>query len=161
MYLLILLLPLVGSLFTGMLGRFLGFRGAALITTTCVFFSSILSYIAFYEVALSGSNCSIELAPWFASEMFDASWGFYFDSLTVVMLIVITSISTLVHLYSISYMGEDPHLPRFMCYLSIFTFFMLMLVTADNFLQMFFGWEGVGLSFLFTNQFLVYSITSI
>lgn len=152
MYLLILLLPLIGSLFTGMLGRFLGFRGAALITTTCVLFSSILSYIAFYEVALSGSNCSIDLGPWFFSEMFDASWGLYFDSLTVVMLIVITTISTLVHLYSISYMGEDPHLPRFMCYLSIFTFFMLMLVTADNFLQMFFGWEGVGLaSYLLIN----------
>ena len=152
MYLLILLLPLIGSLFTGMLGGFLGFRGAALITTTCVLFSSIFSYIAFYEVALSGSNCSIDLGPWFFSEMFDASWGLYFDSLTVVMLIVITTISTLVHLYSISYMGEDPHLPRFMCYLSIFTFFMLMLVTADNFLQMFFGWEGVGLaSYLLIN----------
>ena len=152
MYLLILLLPLIGSLFTGFFGRFLGFRGAALITTTCVLFSSILSYIAFYEVALSGCTCSIELGPWFISEMFDASWGLYFDSLTVVMLIVITTISTLVHVYSISYMGEDPHLPRFMCYLSIFTFFMLMLVTADNFLQMFFGWEGVGLaSYLLIN----------
>ena len=128
------------------------FRGAAIDYYSCVLFSSILSYIAFYEVALSGSNCSIDLAPWFFSEMFDATWGFYFDSLTVVMLIVVTSISTLVHLYSISYMGEDPHLPRFMCYLSIFTFFMLMLVTADNFLQMFFGWEGVGLaSYLLIN----------
>ena len=78
--------------------------------------------------------------------MFDASWGFYFDSLTVVMLIVVTFVSTLVHIYSISYMSGDPHIPRFMCYLSIFTFFMLMLVTADNFIQMFFGWEGVGLA---------------
>ena len=152
MYLLIITLPLVASVFTGFLGRWVGFRGAVLITTSCVFLSSMLSVIAFYEVALSGTPCSIQLAPWFASEMFDASWGFYFDSLTVVMLIVITSISTLVHIYSISYMSQDPHLPRFMCYLSIFTFFMLMLVTADNFLQMFFGWEGVGLaSYLLIN----------
>ena len=152
MYLLIIFLPFLASVFAGLLGRFLGFRGAALITTSSVFFSAILSIIAFYEVALSGSHCTIELSPWFFSEMFDASWGFYFDSLTVVMLIVVTSISTLVHLYSISYMGQDPHLPRFMSYLSIFTFFMLMLVTADNFLQMFFGWEVVGLaSYLLIN----------
>jgi proton-translocating NADH-quinone oxidoreductase chain L len=152
MYLLIITLPLLGSLFSGFLGRFIGFRGAALLTTSCVCLTAFLSVVAFYEVALSGSPCSIQLAPWFVSEMFDAYWGFYFDSLTVVMLIVITSISTLVHVYSISYMGHDPHLPRFMCYLSIFTFFMLMLVTADNFLQMFFGWDGVGLaSYLLIN----------
>ena len=146
MYLLIVLLPLLGSIAAGFFGRFLGFRGAAIITTICVLTSSFLSCIAFYEVALSGSPCYIKLSPWFFSEMFDASWGFYFDSLTVVMLVVITFVSTLVHIYSISYMSEDPHIPRFMCLLSVFTFFMLMLVTADNFIQMFFGWEGVGLS---------------
>ena len=152
MYLLLIFLPLLASFFAGIFGRFLGFRGAAFITTGCVFISSFLSFLAFYEVALLGSPCSIEYSPWFFSEMFDASWGFYFDSLTVVMLIVVTSVSTLVHVYSISYMGQDPHLPRFMSYLSIFTFFMLMLVTADNFLQMFFGWEGVGLaSYLLIN----------
>ena len=146
MYLLIVLLPLLGSIAAGLFGRFLGFRGAAIITVSCVLASSFLSCIAFYEVALSGSPCYLKLAPWFFSEMFDASWGFYFDSLTVVMLIVVTFVSTLVHIYSISYMSGDPHIPRFMCYLSIFTFFMLMLVTADNFIQMFFGWEGVGLA---------------
>ena len=146
MYLLIVLLPLLGSIAAGFFGRFLGFRGAAIITISCVLASSFLSCIAFYEVALSGSPCYLKLAPWFFSEMFDASWGFYFDSLTVVMLIVVTFVSTLVHIYSISYMSGDPHIPRFMCYLSIFTFFMLMLVTADNFIQMFFGWEGVGLA---------------
>lgn len=152
MYLLIIALPLLGSIFAGFFGRFLGFRGAAVITIGCVSLSAILSMLAFYEVALSGSPCSIQLAPWFISELFSANWGFYFDSLTVVMLFVITSISTLVHIYSLSYMEHDPHLPRFMCYLSIFTFFMLMLVTADNFLQMFFGWEGVGLaSYLLIN----------
>ena len=152
MYLLIVVLPFLGFLFAGGFGRFLGFRGSALLTTTCVSLSAFLSCIAFYEVALSGSPCYIKLAPWIYSEMFDASWGFLFDSLTVVMLVVVTFVSSLVHLYSISYMSEDPHLPRFMSYLSIFTFFMLMLVTGDNFLQMFFGWEGVGLaSYLLIN----------
>lgn len=152
MYLLVLLLPLLASISAGLFGRFLGYRGAALVTTSSIFLCFVISCVCFYEVALSGVTCSIEFMPWFFSEMFDASWGFYFDSLTVVMLLVITSISSLVHLYSISYMEADPHLPRFMSYLSIFTFFMLMLVTADNFLQMFFGWEGVGLaSYLLIN----------
>lgn len=152
MYLLLVFLPLLGTLLAGGFGRFLGFRGGALITTSCVAISFLCSIIAFYEVGLSGSTCFVKFTPWFWSEMFDSSWGFYFDTLTVVMLIVITSVSTLVHVYSISYMSEDPHLPRFMSYLSIFTFFMLTLVTADNFVQMFFGWEGVGLaSYLLIN----------
>lgn len=152
MYLSLIFYPLLGSLLAGLFGRFLGFRGAALVTTSCVFLSFLMSCIAFYEVALSGSGCYIKYSNWFVCEMFDSSWGFYFDTLTVVMLVVVTSVSTLVHLYSISYMSGDPHLPRFMSDLSIFTFFMLCLVTADNFLQMFFGWEGVGLaSYLLIN----------
>jgi NADH-ubiquinone oxidoreductase chain 5 len=152
MYLLIVVLPLLGSLVAGVFGRFLGSRGAALVTTTCVSISSGLCFIAFYEVALGASACYIKFAPWIFSEMFDASWGFLFDTLTVVMLIVVTFVSSLVHIYSISYMSEDPFLPRFMCYLSIFTFFMLMLVTGDNLIQMFLGWEGVGLaSYLLIN----------
>lgn len=146
MYLLIVLLPLLASLTAGIFGRFLGFKGAAIITTSCVLISALLSTVVFYEVALSGSCCYIKLAPWFFSEMFDAWWGFYFDSITAVMLVVVTFVSSLVHIYSISYMSGDAHVPRFMCYLSIFTFFMLMLITADNFIQMFFGWEGVGLA---------------
>lgn len=152
MYLLIVFLPLIGTLLGGGIGRFIGFRGSACITTTLVATSFLLSLVAFYEVGLSGSIVTLKLSPWFCTEMFDSSWGFYFDSLTVVMLIVVTSVSTLVHLYSISYMDGDPHLPRFMSYLSIFTFFMLSLVTADNFIQMFFGWEGVGVaSYLLIN----------
>jgi NADH-ubiquinone oxidoreductase chain 5 len=152
MYLLIITLPLLGSAVSGLFGRLLGYRGAAVVTTTCVLFASILSLMAFYEVALSATPCYINIAPWFWSEMFDASWGLLFDSLTVVMLVVVTFVSTLVHLYSISYMSHDPHGPRFMCYLSIFTFFMLMLVTGDNLIQLFLGWEGVGLaSYLLIN----------
>uniref|UniRef100_A0AAU7YU94 NADH-ubiquinone oxidoreductase chain 5 n=1 Tax=Pelargonium sp. FB-2021b TaxID=2898234 RepID=A0AAU7YU94_9ROSI len=146
MYLLIVLLPLLGSSAIGLFGRFLGAEGSAILSTICVSLSAILSFFAFYEVALVSSACYLKLAPWISSEMFDASWGFFFDSLTVVMLVVVTFISSLVHLYSISYMSEDPHSSRFMSYLSLFTFFMLMLVTGDNFLQLFLGWEGVGLS---------------
>ena len=146
MYSLIILLPLMASLVAGIFGRYLGYRGAAFITTASVFLSTLFSIVAFYEVALSGCTISLEYHHWFPQEMFDPHWGFYFDTLTVVMLLVVNIVSTLVHLYSISYMWQDPHLPRFMCYLSCFTYFMLMLVTADNFLQMFFGWEGVGVS---------------
>nr|QYA18255.1 NADH dehydrogenase subunit 5 [Tetragonia tetragonoides] len=146
MYLLIVFLPLLGSSVAGFFGRFLGSEGTAIVTTTCVSFSSIFSLIAFYEVAPGASACYLRIAPWISSEMFDASWGFFGDRPTVVMLIVVTFISSLVHLYSISYMSEDPHSPRFMCYLSILTFFMPMLVTGDNSLQLFLGWEGVGLA---------------
>jgi NADH-ubiquinone oxidoreductase chain 5 len=145
MYLNIVFLPLFGSLSAGLFGRFLGSRGAGFLTTTCLILSLILSFFAFYEVGLSGSPCYIKLLPWIDSEMFYADWGFMFDSLTVIMLIVVTFVSSVVHVYSTEYMGHDPHLPRFMSYLSLFTFFMLILVTADNFIQMFVGWEGVGL----------------
>ena len=152
MYLLIVLFPLFGSIFAGIFGRFLGSRGAACVSTSCVLLSTLCSCVAFYECGLCGSTLSLEYSSWFSSEMFDASWGFYFDSLTVVMLLVVNIVSTGVHVYSISYMWGDAHIPRFMSYLSIFTFFMLMLVSADNFLQLFFGWEGVGLaSYLLIN----------
>ena len=152
MYLLLVFLPFLGSCAAGLFGFLIGSRGAVLVTTGSVLGSAILSGIVFYEVALCGSPVSVPLSTWFGSEFFDASWGFYFDTLTSVMIVVITWVSTLVHLYSISYMEHDPHLPRFMSYLSLFTFCMLMLVTADNFLQLFFGWEGVGLaSYLLIN----------
>jgi NADH-ubiquinone oxidoreductase chain 5 len=114
--------------------------------------SFFLSIVSFFEVGLSRCPVYIRLSPWVDCEMFDASWGFMFDSLTVTMCFVVTSISFLVHIYSTGYMSHDPHQPRFMSYLSLFTFFMLMLVTSDNFLQLFFGWEGVGLcSYLLIN----------
>lgn len=146
MYLSIVFLPLVGSFLAGFLGRYLGRKGSALVTTGSVSTSALLSFVAFYEVALCATPCHLQLFSWFDSGLLNVHWGFLFDSLTVVMLIVVTFVSAMVHLYSIEYMSHDPHLPRFMSYLSLFTFFMLMLITGDNFLQMFLGWEGVGLS---------------
>lgn len=152
MYGCLVLFPLLGSIAAGMFGRYLGYRGAVLISSGCVILSAMCSVVAFYEVALSGSPCYVRIASWMSCEMFDAYWGLMFDSLTVVMCVVVTFVSSLVHVYSISYMWHDAHLPRFMSYLSIFTFFMLMLVTADNLIQMFLGWEGVGLaSYLLIN----------
>ena len=152
MYLLILLLPLLGSLLTGFLGRFLGRYGSEVLSTLCVFISLVLSILAFYEIGLLNTNCYLTLASWVGSGIFLVSWSFLFDSLTCIMLLVVTSISTLVHFYSIKYMENDPHCPRFMSYLQIFTFFMLLLVTSDNLIQMFVGWEGVGItSYLLVN----------
>jgi proton-translocating NADH-quinone oxidoreductase chain L len=152
MYLTLIFLPLFGSIAAGFFGFFLGPFGAGFITILFLGLCLLLSFVVFYEVALAGSPCFIKLAPWFDSELFSFAWGFQFDSLTAVMLIVVTFISFLVHLYSTEYMAHDPHLPRFMSYLSLFTFFMLILVTADNFVQMFVGWEGVGLcSYLLIN----------
>jgi NADH-ubiquinone oxidoreductase chain 5 len=146
MYLLILALPLTATFITLLFGRFLGGAGATRLTVTTTAIAALLSLFAFYEVALCQSPTVLRLAPWRTTDSFTLSWGFLFDSLTVVRLVVVTSISTLVHLYSTSYRSEDPHLPRFRAYLSLFTFFRLVLVTADNFLQRFVGWEGVGLA---------------
>nr|AMN87282.1 NADH dehydrogenase subunit 5 [Pyropia endiviifolia] len=152
MYLLIVALPLVGTLVTGLGGRWLGRKGANLFSTMCVVLCCCFSLIAFFEVGLCGVPCYLSLSPWISSGALKISWGFLFDSLTTTMLVVITSISSLVHLYSIQYMEYDPHCPRFMSFLEIFTFFMIVLVTADNFVQMFLGWEGVGLaSYLLIN----------
>nr|QNM39653.1 NADH dehydrogenase subunit 5 [Gelidiella fanii] len=152
MYIIVIILPLVGSLISGFGGRWLGRYGTSILSTTFVGVSFFLAILIFYETGLCGTTCYISLTSWINAETLSVKWGFLFDSLTGVMLVVITSISTLVHLYSISYMESDPHSPRFMAYLEIFTFFMLILVTADNMLQMFLGWEGVGLaSYLLIN----------
>nr|UDP55425.1 NADH dehydrogenase subunit 5 [Schizostauron trachyderma] len=152
MYLLLVFLSIIGSCFAGLFGRHLGSWGSAIITTSCLFFSFLISLFAFYEVALVGCFVYIKLTTWISSEVLNIDWGFMFDSLTVSMCVVVTFISFLVHLYSTEYMSHDPHLSRFMSYLSLFTFFMLILVTSDNFVQMFVGWEGVGLcSYLLIN----------
>ena len=145
MLFLIVFLPLIGFFSGSLFGRFLGF-GVCILTTSNIFFCLILSLFLFYDILANEIVYKIILGSWIFSDSISINWSFCFDSLTSVMLIVVTFISTLVHLYSIEYMRHDPHLQRFMSYLSLFTFFMLILITANNFLQMFVGWEGVGLS---------------
>lgn len=152
MYLLLIFLSVIGSCFAGLFGRYLGSWGSSIITTTCLFISFLISTFVFFEVALTGCCVYIKLATWVDSDALNVDWGFMFDSLTASMCVIVTFVSFLVHLYSTEYMAADPHLSRFMSYLSLFTFFMLILVTADNFVQMFVGWEGVGLcSYLLIN----------
>lgn len=146
MYLLVIFFPLFGYIISSLFGRFFSTKGVILITTSCLFFSWLCALFIFYEVALLNSVCIIKLGSWIDVGILNVSWGFLFDALTSMMLLIVTLISFLVHVYSISYMEKDPHLSRFMTYLSLFTVFMLFLVTADNFIQMFLGWEGVGLS---------------
>src|SRR5471030_838848 len=146
MYAAIVFLPLLGSVITGLLGRAIGARASELVTTGLLFVSAVLSVIAFNDVALQGHNYIIPILPWIHSGAFAVDWTVRIDSITAVMLVVVTGVSSLVHLYSIGYMEDDPHQPRFFSFLSLFTFAMLMLVTANNFLQLFFGWEGVGLA---------------
>lgn len=152
MYLVVVILPLLSSILAGFFGRFLGSKGAGIITTSSVGAAAAISIVCATEVGFSGSSCFIKLGPWLDIGLLDIEWGFLFDSVTVMMLTTVTIVSTLVHLYSTSYMADDPHQPRFMSYLSLFTFFMLILITGDNFIQMFLGWEGVGLcSYLLIN----------
>jgi NADH-ubiquinone oxidoreductase chain 5 len=145
MNILIILLPFIGFIGASTFGRLLGV-GACYLTVFNIFLSFCFSCILGFKILTSNYCYTLVLYPWIYSDILQINWGFQFDSLTFVMLFVITSISTLVHLYSLEYMEQDPHLIRFMSYLSLFTFFMLILVTANNFVQMFVGWEGVGLS---------------
>jgi proton-translocating NADH-quinone oxidoreductase chain L len=151
MLLLIVILPLLGFLSGSFFGRYLC-KNVCFTTTGSTFVSLLLSFNVLYKVLSSGVSYKINAMSWIVVDTLNIDWSFCFDSLTAIMLIVVTFISTLVHLYSIEYMENDPHLPRFMSYLSLFTFFMLILITANNFLQMFVGWEGVGLcSYLLIN----------
>ena len=145
-------LPLLAAFIAGFFGRLIGDRGSQIVTAGAVLVSALLSIVLFIDVALHGHTRTIELFTWIDSGTFEVSWALKFDTLTAVMLIVVNGVSSMVHVYSIGYMSHDHHKPRFMAYLSLFTFFMLMLVTADNFVQMYFGWEGVGLaSYLLIN----------
>lgn len=146
MYLTLIFLPMLGSIVAGMFGRKVGVTGAQFITVTSIITCAVLSLTAFYEVGLCNSPVSINLCTWIDSEIIDVSWGFMFDSLTVSILLAVVLVSTLVHIFSIDYMSADPHNQRFFSYLSIFTFFMLILVTGDNYLIIFVGWEGIGIS---------------
>ena len=145
-YAAIVFLPILGSAIAGLFGRVIGARPSEIVSTGMLFASLALSLVAFNDVALEGHKYIIPVLPWIHSGAFAADWTVRIDTITAVMLVVVTGVSSLVHLYSIGYMAEDPHRPRFFSFLSLFTFAMLMLVTANNFLQLFFGWEGVGLA---------------
>lgn len=145
MYLAIIIFPLIGSIASGFFGRKVGIRGSQLITCSCVIITTILAIVAFIEVGLNNNPVTIDLISWIDVGSLNIYWGFYFDSLTVSMLIPVLIVSSLVHVYSIGYMSHDPHNQRFFSYLSLFTFMMIILVTGNNFLLMFVGWEGVGI----------------
>ena len=142
---LIIFLPLIGSIISGFFGKFLGSRNSEILTSLFVSISSILSFLIFYKVFNENYINNLDIFTWINSGTFNVNWSIKIDALSSVMLVVVTLVSSIVHIYSIGYMSHDPHKQRFMSYLSLFTFSMLMLVTSDNFLQLFFGWEGVGL----------------
>ena len=140
----IIFLPLIGSLL-GYLGKKITKYFSEIITSFFVCISAILSIIVFWQGINDNIYGNYKIIEWITSGSFSANWSINIDPLSAVMLVVVTFVSALVHIYSIGYMSHDPHKPRFMSYLSLFTFSMLVLVVSDNFLQLFFGWEGVGL----------------
>jgi NADH-quinone oxidoreductase subunit L len=142
---LIIFLPLIGSIISGFFGKFLGSRNSEILTSLFVSISAIFSFLIFYKVFNESYTNNLNILTWINSGTFNVNWSINIDALSSVMLVVVTLVSSIVHIYSIGYMSHDPHKQRFMSYLSLFTFSMLMLVTSDNFLQLFFGWEGVGL----------------
>ncbi len=142
----VVFLPLLGAVIAGLFGRVIGDRLAQLVTCTLLVAAAIVAWWLFYDIALMGNARTVEIGTWIQVGGFDLDWALRMDQLTAVMLIVVTTVSAVVHVYSVGYMHHDSSIPRFFSYLSLFTFFMLMLVTADNFIQMFLGWEGVGLA---------------
>jgi NADH-quinone oxidoreductase subunit L len=146
MYQAIVFLPLLGFVIAGCFGPLIGSRACEIVTTAFVLLGALLSWIGFFQVGVGHQGAHIDLTPWIISGGLRADWALRIDTLTAVMLVVVNTVSGLVHLYSVGYMAEDPCKPRFFAYLSLFTFAMLTLVTADNLVQMFFGWEGVGLA---------------
>jgi NADH-quinone oxidoreductase subunit L len=145
MYAAAVLLPLLGAMIAGLFCLWINDRAAQAVTCLCMAAAALISIVIFYQVGIVGQSRTVELYTWVASGSFDASWSLRYDTLSAVMVMTVNVVSTMIHIYSIGYMDGDRSVPRFMAYLSLFTFFMLALVTADNFVQMFFGWEGVGL----------------
>jgi len=147
MYAAAIFLPLVGAIVAGLFGRRIGDRGAMWVTCGLMVISGILSIPILYLTALAEEprSVAVPVLAWIQSGGFEANWVLRFDPLSAVMVFVVSVVSAIIHVYSVGYMAHDPGKPRFFAYLSLFTFSMLMLVTADNFVQLFFGWEGVGL----------------
>ena len=147
MYHAIVFLPLIGALIAGFGGRAIGAKASEYVTTLFLIVAALLSWVAFFTIAMGdGETVRVPIMRWIDSGALNVEWALRIDTLTAVMLVVVNTVSCLVHVYSIGYMHHDPHRPRFFAYLSFFTFAMLMLVTSDNLLQMFFGWEGVGVA---------------
>ena len=142
----IVFLPLIGAIIAGFFGRIIGDKGSSILTSGLLTLSGIFSWMLFFDIIYGAGPRSIELFTWIDVGDFEFSWALKMDQLTAVMLVVVTTVSAVVHWYSIGYMHHDTGIPRFFSYLSLFTFFMLMLVTSDNLVQLFFGWEGVGLA---------------
>ena len=145
MELVLIFLPLIGAILSGFFGKFIGDRTSEIITSLFISISALIACYIFYFVVFSSYENNIVIASWINSGSLNINWSIQIDTLSSVMLVVVCLISSIVHIYSIGYMSHDPHKTRFMAYLSLFTFSMLVLVTSDNFLQLFFGWEGVGL----------------
>ena len=141
----IVFLPLLGSIISGFFGKKLGAKSCQIMTSSFVSISALLSLFIFYETLVNNYSSNKLIYNWISSGNFNVNWSINIDPLTSVMLLVVCLISSIIHFYSIGYMSHDPHKARFMAYLSLFTFSMLTLITSDNFLQLFFGWEGVGL----------------
>lgn len=152
MYILVLILPLLSSLLLSLGGRFIGREGSAVLSVCLLVCTWAVAIFIFFEVCLYQQITSIKLYSWLVLDIYSVHFGLLFDVLSSSMLVIVSSISMLVHLYSTAYMSHDPHITRFMSYLSLFTFCMLVFVTADNYVQLFIGWEGVGLcSYLLIN----------
>lgn len=154
MYITIIILPLLGSIVSGLFGRKIGITGSQYISCICLIFSSILMTVAFYEVGICGSPVHIILGSWLESEIMTISWELYYDQLTVSLGLAVLYCSTLIHIYTIEYLASDPHIQRFFSYLSAFTAGMLILITGGNFFVMFVGWEAIGVvSYLLINYY--------
>jgi NADH-ubiquinone oxidoreductase chain 5 len=145
MILIIVFLPLLSFLFSGLLGRYFGSNWTKIITTSLIGANFVFVMYVFYSILFLTENYTVSIGNWIDNGLLVVDWSFSIDNLTIVMLIVVNSVSFIVHLYSMDYMGNDPHISRFMSYLSLFTFFMIILITGDNFIMLFLGWEGVGL----------------
>ena len=146
MYAATVFLPLIGAIIAGLFGRLIGDKAAGWVCSGALLLSALLSVPMFIEVAVLNNPRDVELLTWIDSGTFEVSWALRFDALSAVMVLVVSFVSAMIHVYSIGYMAADKSVPRFFSYLSLFTFFMLALVTANNFLQLYFGWEGVGLA---------------
>ncbi len=138
-------LPLLGAFIAGFFGRIIGDRPSQIVTCAGVGLAAVCAIISFFDVAVNGNEQVVNIMTFLSSGTFEAQWALRFDTLSAVMVMTVTTVSTLIHIYAVGYMSHDDSQPRFMAYLSLFTFAMLMLVTADNLVQLFFGWEGVGL----------------